>query len=275
MACLGSRAVKASSARVALTPLADGLTRRSPQPCPKVWRMAKTVDSANANAAARDICSRLYVPLSHFTVHAGGGTLIRHVMPGGSLSARPSRAWNRRSPARVADGMTGLFAAALAQEAGKPTEELLGYAGRHIDRAIMPVAVMGLGGHGGVGQGRTVIARILGHSACERRVRLPVAQGAPQQTPSACAPHTSATTSPECSTRADSTFPQGRSTRSSTTSPTRSPGPCPRPAPGLKRAKRAQNCNVTCCGRCGEPFTARAGARYCSGTCRQAAYRTR
>jgi len=29
--------------------------------------MAKTVDSANANAAARDICSRLYVPLSHFT----------------------------------------------------------------------------------------------------------------------------------------------------------------------------------------------------------------
>jgi hypothetical protein len=132
--------------------------------------MAKTVDSANANAAARDICSRFYVPLSHFTVHAGGGTLIRHVRRGDSLSARPSRAWNRRSPARAADGMTGIFAAALAQEAGKPTEELLGYAGRHIDRAIMPVAAMGLGGHGGVGQGRIVIARILGATAPARDV---------------------------------------------------------------------------------------------------------
>lgn len=139
-----------------------------PSPAPKVWRMVKTVDSANANVAARDVYSRLYVPLSHFTVHAGGGTLIRHVRRGDRLSARPSRAWNRRSPARVADAMTGLLAAALAQETGKPTEELLDYAGRHIYRALMPVAVMGLSGYGNARLGPTVITRVLAAASSAR-----------------------------------------------------------------------------------------------------------
>jgi hypothetical protein len=120
-----------------------------PGPAPKVWRMAETVDNANANAAARDIYHRLYVPLSNFTVHASGGTLLRHVRSDDRLSARPSRSWNRRSPVRVADATAGLLAAALAQEVGTPTEKLLRYAERHFERALMPVAVMGLGGLSG------------------------------------------------------------------------------------------------------------------------------
>ena len=116
-----------------------------PGPSPKVWQMAKAVDDANGNTAARDIYHRLYVPLSNFTVHASGGTLMRHVRRNDRLSARPSRSWNRRSPARVADAATGLLAAALAQEASKPAARLLRYASRHSERALMPVAVMGLG----------------------------------------------------------------------------------------------------------------------------------
>jgi hypothetical protein len=120
-----------------------------PRPAPKVWRMAQAVDVANGNAAARDIYSRLYVPLSHFTVHASGGTLLRHVRRADKLSTRPSQPWNRRSPARVADAATAILAAALAGRAGKAHEKILRYASRHSERAIMPVAVMGLGGLGG------------------------------------------------------------------------------------------------------------------------------
>jgi hypothetical protein len=69
-----------------------------PGPAPKVWRMAEAIDEANRNAAARDIYRRLYVPLSNFTVHANGGTLMRHVRRGDKLTCRPSRAWNRRRP---------------------------------------------------------------------------------------------------------------------------------------------------------------------------------
>jgi hypothetical protein len=123
-----------------------------PGPAPKVWHMAETIDNANADTTARDIYRRLYMPLSHFTVHAGGGTLIRHVRRDEKLSARPSRSWNRRSPSRVADATTGILAAALAHEAGAPTRNLIRYAERHFKRALMPVAIMGLAGLGGPGK---------------------------------------------------------------------------------------------------------------------------
>jgi len=123
-----------------------------PRPAPKVWRMAETVDNANGNTTARDIYHRLYMPLSNFTVHANGVTLMRHVNQDGRLSTRPSRSWNRRSPARVADAAAGLLAAALAQEARTPTGRLLRYAERHFERALMPVAVIGLGGLSGSGK---------------------------------------------------------------------------------------------------------------------------
>jgi hypothetical protein len=123
-----------------------------PGPAPKVWHMAKTIDNANANTAARDIYNRLYIPLSNFTVHASGGTLMRHVRRDDKLSSRPSKTWNRRSPARVADATAGLLAAALAQETSLPTWKFLRYANRHFDRALMPMAVMGLSGISGSGK---------------------------------------------------------------------------------------------------------------------------
>jgi len=127
---------------------------------PGVWDMAKTVDAANGTGAARDIYRRLYVPLSNFAVHASGGTLMRHVRRNDKLSARPSRTWNRRSPAGDADATAGLLAAALAQEANRPTAEFLRYAGRHSERALMPVAVMGLSGLGG-SAGKGLFQRVI------------------------------------------------------------------------------------------------------------------
>jgi hypothetical protein len=89
------------------------------------WDLAEAIDKANGNKSARSIYRRLYVPLSNFTVHASGGTLLRHVGRKGKLARRPSRSWNRRSPARVADAAAGLLAADLAQHAGRPHEKLL------------------------------------------------------------------------------------------------------------------------------------------------------
>lgn len=108
------------------------------------WDMVKLIDQVNGSKSARDIYRRLYVPLSNFTVHAGGGTLMRHIGRGDRLTARPSRAWNRRSSARVADALTGLMAAALAKDAGQPYDDLMAYSDRHNQRALMPVAFMGV-----------------------------------------------------------------------------------------------------------------------------------
>ena len=94
------------------------------------WEMVAAIDEVNGSKSARSIYRRLYAPLSNFTVHASGGTLMRHVRTG-TLSPRPSRTWNRRSPARVADAAAGLLAADLAQRAGKPHDQLLGYAEKH------------------------------------------------------------------------------------------------------------------------------------------------
>ena len=109
------------------------------------WEMVAAIDEVNGNKSARSIYRRLYAPLSNFTVHASGGTLMRHVRRG-TLSPRPSRTWNRRSPARVADAAAGLLAADLAQRAGKPHDQLLGYAEKHLDRTLMPMAVMAFSG---------------------------------------------------------------------------------------------------------------------------------
>jgi hypothetical protein len=84
-----------------------------------------------------------------YTVHAGGGTLMRHVRPNGKLRRRPSRVWGHRSPAKAVDAATGLLAADLAKQAGQPYEKLLAYANRHYRRTLMPMAVMAFTGAGG------------------------------------------------------------------------------------------------------------------------------
>jgi hypothetical protein len=43
-----------------------------------VSEMVAAIDTTNGNKQARSIYNRLYGPLSNFTVHAGGGTLMRH-----------------------------------------------------------------------------------------------------------------------------------------------------------------------------------------------------
>lgn len=116
--------------------------RRHVQP----WDMVQAIDAANGNKAARGIYRRLYRPLSNFTVHAGGRALMRHVGPSEAIRARPANAWNRRSPTRVGDATTGLMAAVPAEQAAMPYTRLIAYASRHENRALMPVAFIGLSG---------------------------------------------------------------------------------------------------------------------------------
>lgn len=104
------------------------------------WDMVQAIDDANDNKAARSIYRRLYLSLSHFTVHAGGGTLIRHVSARGKLRQRPAKTWTRRAAARVIDVATGTLAADLAQHAGKPAAQLVRYASRHEVRRIVDTA---------------------------------------------------------------------------------------------------------------------------------------
>jgi hypothetical protein len=112
------------------------------------WGLVKAIDDANGNKAARSIYRRLYIPLSNYTVHANGGTLLRHVRRDGRLHRRPSRSLARRSPARVADAAAGFLAADLARRAGKPEKTLLAYADRHYSRTLMPMVVMAFSGMG-------------------------------------------------------------------------------------------------------------------------------
>ena len=104
--------------------------------------MAKIADEAIGAYAVRDLYQRLYVPLSNFTVHAGSGSLLRHVRSGGAVHRRPARSWNRRSPARVADACMGYLAAVVAKDAGEPDQRFLGYADRHNNRTLLPMAFM-------------------------------------------------------------------------------------------------------------------------------------
>ena len=127
----------------------------------RVWDMVKVVDEANGNNSAREIYRRLYVPLSNFTVHANGGTLLRHVGRGDKLTDRPARTWNRRSPVRVADAATGLMAAAIASECRLPHASLIAYADRHSQRAFMPVAFMGLSNIRGAASSGGIVRALL------------------------------------------------------------------------------------------------------------------
>ena len=113
------------------------------------WDMVQAIDDANDNTAARSIYRRLYLSLSHFTVHASGGTLLRHVSKRGDLRRRPARAWTRRSPARVIDAAAGTLAADLARHAGRPDARLVRYAAKHEARTIMPIVVMAFNGTAG------------------------------------------------------------------------------------------------------------------------------
>jgi hypothetical protein len=113
------------------------------------WDMVRAIDDANDNTAARSIYRRLYLPLSHFTVHASGGTLLRHVSTRGKLRRRPAKTWARRSPARVIDAATATLAADLARHAGRPDAQLVRYASKHEARTIMPMVVMAFNGTGG------------------------------------------------------------------------------------------------------------------------------
>ncbi len=116
-----------------------------------VAEMADAIDKASGDEKkpARGIYNRLYGPLSNFTVHASGGTLMRHVRRKGGLRERPSRAWARRSPAEIADAAAGFLAADLALRGGKPHQMLISYADRHEARVLLPMAVMAFTGSGG------------------------------------------------------------------------------------------------------------------------------
>jgi len=128
-----------------------------------IWRDIVTViDNANGNDSAAAIYRIFYAPLSNFTIHAGGGTLMRHIRRGDRLRQRPVRAWNRRSPARIADAATGAMAAALAREASKPDVHLAAYAERHGDRAILPAAVMALFGASGSARAPAMLPKAIG-----------------------------------------------------------------------------------------------------------------
>jgi hypothetical protein len=112
------------------------------------WEMVQAIEDANDNRAAWSIYRRLCLSLSHFTVHAGGGTPLRHASAQGKLCRRSVKAWTRRAPARVIDGATGTHAADLAQHAGRPDARLIRYAARHEARTIMPMVVMASRGAG-------------------------------------------------------------------------------------------------------------------------------
>jgi len=114
----------------------------------KVRAMVAAIDAANGNTAARSVYRCLYAPLSNFTVHASGVALLRHVCRDGRLRHRPSRTWNRRSPARVADAAAGFLAADLAGRSGKQSKQLVAYANKHMDRGLVPMFVMAFTGIG-------------------------------------------------------------------------------------------------------------------------------
>jgi len=53
--------------------------------------MVDAIDKANGNTSALGIYRTLYGPMSNFSVHASGGTLMPHIRPDGKLRARPCR----------------------------------------------------------------------------------------------------------------------------------------------------------------------------------------
>jgi len=109
---------------------------------PKVGNMAELVDRVTGGSGAVSLYRMFYIPTSTFFVHAGAGSLMRHVGSRGKVSLRPTRAWTRRSPVRVADACTGILASGIAQRTGRSSTIFSRYAERHLKRALAPMTVM-------------------------------------------------------------------------------------------------------------------------------------
>jgi len=113
-----------------------------PAAAPSYEAMARQVDKATGGSGALSLYDRYYRPTSTLAVHATAAALIRHVRSDGKVAARPGRAWTRRSPARIADTSVGILAHNIARD-GKEASLFAGYARRHMNRALVPVAVVG------------------------------------------------------------------------------------------------------------------------------------
>jgi hypothetical protein len=124
----------------------------TPADGPKVWVMAEKVDAATGSTIAVSLYNRFYRPTSNLAIHPGAASLLRHVGSDGRIARRPSRIWGRRAPVRIADACVGGLTAFLADREGgswKHTARYAaGYADRHHERAIPPVAAISLGGLG-------------------------------------------------------------------------------------------------------------------------------
>jgi hypothetical protein len=104
--------------------------------------MAKIIDRATGGSGAVSLCRMFYIPTSNFFVHAGAGSLMRHIGPDGKVTRRPARAWTRRSPVRVAEACADILASVIAQRTGKDNALFARYAQRHLRRVLAPLAVM-------------------------------------------------------------------------------------------------------------------------------------
>jgi hypothetical protein len=107
---------------------------------PNLKKLAEWLENEKGLWIAPRLYAAYYVPLSHFFAHTNAFTLTRHVQPDDTLCRRPRSPWARRPPVRVADGCTGLLAAAMADRAGSPSAGFLtSYATAHLDRSLTPV----------------------------------------------------------------------------------------------------------------------------------------
>jgi len=113
-----------------------------PAAAPSYEAMARQVDKATGGSSALSLYDRYYRPTSTLAVHATAAALMRHVRSDGKVAARPGRAWTRRSPARIADTSVGILAHNIARD-GKEASLFAAYARRHMNRALVPVAVVG------------------------------------------------------------------------------------------------------------------------------------
>jgi Family of unknown function (DUF5677) len=113
-----------------------------PAAAPTFEAMARQVDKAMGGSGALSLYDRYYRPTSTLAVHATAAALMRHVRSDGKVAARPGRAWTSRSPARIADASVGILAHNIAR--GGPEARLFAaYARRHMERALVPLAVVG------------------------------------------------------------------------------------------------------------------------------------
>jgi len=103
--------------------------------------MAEQLESKHGSSDAISLYRKYYAPLSHFFNHASSFALLRHAYPAARLRNKPAHAWARRGPVRLADGCTGLLAAAIAGESGTGT--FTRYSDAHLSRALVPLGAVG------------------------------------------------------------------------------------------------------------------------------------